>query len=121
MGSMKRLLPWVLLAAAVQPVTAEEPAALNGFRARAAARARADLARRQDVAPDAIRVVEVVERTWPDERLGCSGRRMVLDPTPVPGFRLLLAHGERHYVYHADRDGRIVPCDRPAKPIDRIQ
>jgi hypothetical protein len=46
---------------------------------------------------------------------------MVLDPTPVPGFRLLLAHGERHYVYHADRDGRIVPCDRPARPIDRIQ
>ena len=120
MGAMK-LLPWVLLAAAVQPVTAEGPADLNGSRARAAARATADLARRQDVAPDAIRVVEVVERTWPDERLGCSGRRMVLDPEPVPGFRLLLAHGERHYVYHADRGGRIVPCDRPGKPIDRIQ
>jgi hypothetical protein len=119
-GCMKRPMRCVVLATAVC-AAAEEPADLNGLRARAEARSRADLARRKDVAQDAIRVVQVVERLWPDERLGCSGRRMVLDPVPVPGFRLLLAHGERHYVYHADRGGRFVPCDLSAKPIDRIR
>jgi hypothetical protein len=90
-------------------------------RARVEERVKADLARRQDAKAEAIGVVEFAERTWPDGRLGCAGRRMAGDPVPVPGFRVVLSLAERRYVYHADREGRFVPCDRPPKPIDRIQ
>ncbi len=93
---------------------------LDGER-KAEARARADLARRLRATPEAIQVVEVAERTWPDERLGCHGRGMARDPLPVPGFRMVLALGHRRFVYHADRSGRILPCERPEKPIDRIR
>jgi hypothetical protein len=90
-------------------------------RARAEAQATADLARRLGEAPRSIEVVELAERTWPDGRLGCHGRRMAHDPLPVPGFRMILALGEHRFVYHADRAGRVVACDRPGKPIDPIR
>lgn len=82
---------------------------------------RVDLARRLREIPESIQVVELAERTWPDERLGCHGRRTALDPRPVPGYRMVLALGDHRFVYHADRAGRVVPCDRPAKPIDPIR
>jgi hypothetical protein len=44
---------------------------------------------------ETVSVVEVSERTWPDERLGCLGRRGILDPVPVPAYRILLALGGR--------------------------
>ncbi len=117
---MKSSFLWVVLATAVLG-TAEEPQDPDRSRARAEAQVKADLARRKDAAPDAVSVVEVAERTWPDERLGCLGHRGTLDPVPVPGYRIVLALGERRYVYHADREGRFVPCDRPSKPINPIR
>jgi hypothetical protein len=117
---MKSSFLWVVLATAVLG-TAEEPQDPDRSRARAEAQVKADLARRKDAAPDAVSVVEVAERTWPDERLGCLGRRGTLDPVPVPGYRIVLALGDRRYVYHADREGRFVPCDRPPKPINPIR
>ena len=101
--------------------TAEDPKDPDRSRARAEAQVKADLARRQDAAPEAVRVVEFAERSWPDDRLGCAGRRGTLDPVPVAGYRIVLALGDRRYVYHADREGRFLPCDRPAKPIDPIR
>jgi len=117
---MKSSFLWVVLATAVLG-TAEGPQDPDRSRARAEARVKADLALRKEAAPDAVRVVEVSERTWPDERLGCLGRRGTLDPVPVPGYRIVLALGDRRYVYHADREGRFVPCDRPPKPINPIR
>jgi hypothetical protein len=117
---MKAWLLWVVLATAVFG-TAEKPQDPDTSRARVEARVKADLALRKDAAPDAVRVVEVSERTWPDERLGCLGRRATLDPVPVPGYRIVLALGDRRYVYHADHEGRFVPCDRPPKPINPIR
>ncbi len=116
---MKPLFLWAVLAAV--PGTAEDPQDQDKSRARAEERVKADLARRKDAAPEAIRVIEVAERTWPDERLGCLGRQMAADPVPVPGYRIVLVCEDRRYVYHADREGRFVPCDRPPKPIDRIK
>jgi hypothetical protein len=118
-GTMASFL-WVVLATTLLG-TAEEPQDPDESRARAEAQVKADLARRKDAAPEAVRVVEISERIWPDERLGCLGRRATLDPVPVPGYRIVLALGERRYVYHADRGGRFVPCDRPAKPINPIR
>lgn len=119
MCCMKPLL-WAVWGVALF-ATAEEPAEQDKSRARAEAQVTADLARRRDVATDTISVAEVAERTWPDERLGCLGRRGVFEPVPVPGYRIVLALGERRYVYHADRQGRFVPCDPPAKPLDPIR
>jgi hypothetical protein len=94
---------------------------LDEGRARAEAQARVDLARRLGETRDSIQVVELAERIWPDERLGCHGRRTALEPLPVPGYRMVLALGDHRFVYHADRAGRVVACDRPPKPIDPIR
>ena len=94
---------------------------LQEVRARAEVRARVDLARRFGETPDSIQLVELAERTWPDEQLGCRGRRMTLDPQPVPGFRMVLSLREHRFIYHADRTGRVVACDRPLKPVDPIR
>jgi len=117
---MKPSFLWAVLGAAWLAAAAE-PQEQDKSRARAEAQVKADLARRKDAAPEAVSVVEVAERTWPDERLGCLGRQGVLDPVPVPGYRIVLALGDKRYVYHADREGRFVPCDRPPKPIDPIR
>lgn len=119
LGVRSVLLAVVVCAAgAVCGAATDEQAKL---RARAESDVTADLARRKQSAPEAIRVVESVERTWPDERLGCVGRQLVGDPLPVKGFRIVLALDDRRYVYHADRDGHFVPCDRPGKPIGPIR
>lgn len=117
---MKPLFLWGALAAGVV-ATAQEAPDPSQARARAEAQVKADLCRRKDAAPDAISVVEVAERTWPDERLGCGDRRTVADAVAVAGYRIVLSLDDRRYVYHADRVGRFVSCDRPPKPLGPIR
>jgi hypothetical protein len=86
-----------------------------------ATRVRADVARRLKVEAAAVRTIETASRTWPDAGLGCNARRGVLDPTPVPGFRVVAEANGRQFVYHTDRFGRLLRCATPAKPLDRIK
>ena len=81
---------------------------------------KADLASRLKVAADSLTVVEAVERNWPDQRLGCAGRRGLEEPVPVPGYAFVLeASGQKHS-YHADRHGRFVRCDTPKKRLGPV-
>ena len=85
------------------------------------ARVRIDAARRLRVTFDEVRVAETAERTWPDRGLGCNARRGVLEPTPTPGFRILVQAGTRRLTYHTDRFGRLLRCTAPTKPLDPIK
>ena len=85
------------------------------------ARVRIDAARRLRVTLEEVRVAETAERTWPDRGLGCNARRGVFEPTPTPGFRILVQAGTRRLIYHTDRFGRLLRCAAPAKPLDPIK
>ncbi|HEY0285336.1 MAG TPA: hypothetical protein VGC23_08105 [Vicinamibacterales bacterium] len=85
------------------------------------ARVRIDAARRLQMTVDEIQIAETVERTWPDRGLGCNARRGVFEPTPTPGFRILVQAGTQRLTYHTDRLGRVLRCTTPTKPLDRIK
>lgn len=84
-------------------------------------RVRMDAARRLRVTFDEVRVAETAQRTWPDRGLGCNARRGVLEPTPTPGFRILVQAGTSRLTYHTDRFGRMLRCAAPTKPLDPIK
>jgi hypothetical protein len=111
----------LFLFAALWPLLmTNEPAPLS--RAEAETRVKQDLATRLKVEAADIAVVETVEREWPDEGLGCRSRKGLAEPVPggVPGYEVTLAHADLKFVYHTDRKGRFVRCDKPPKPLDRI-
>ncbi len=73
--------------------------------------AREDLARRLDLALDAIRVVSVEAVDWRDASLGCPEPGMMYAQVITPGYRVVLeAHGKR-YEYHTDRGRQVVLCE----------
>lgn len=74
-----------------------------------------DIATREKVAVEQVRVLEQHDRTWEDEDLGCPARKGLREPRPVPGYAFIVEVGERRFEYHADRMGRIKRCP-PAKP-----
>lgn len=67
--------------------------------------ARADLARRLGLDPAAIAVDRIEEVTWPSAALGCPELGRPYDPTPVPGYLVVLRVGERRFYYHGATDG----------------
>lgn len=83
------------------------------------AKVTADLATRLRVPVKEIRVAAESNRTWPDETLGCGGRKGLYEPSPVPGFAFTLTHANRRFEYHTDTHGRIRRCDhkKTAGPI----
>ena len=129
MSALSRLLTgvlgWTMLAAApMAGLTAPQAPAetrVELSEEETARRVKADLARRLKLDAAAVRTVETASRTWPDAGLGCNARRGVLDPTAVPGFRIVVEANGRQFVYHADRFGRLLRCATPAKPLDRIK
>jgi hypothetical protein len=85
-------------------------------------RVRIDASRKLGVAFDKVRVLQVAERTWPDERLGCSARKLAVEPAPIPGFRIVARARATRLTYHTDRTGRVLRCAVPtrrSKPIVR--
>jgi hypothetical protein len=82
-------------------------------------RVRIDVSRRLRVPLDKVRVLQVAERTWPDERLGCSARKPVADPAPTPGFRIVARARATRLTYHTDRAGHVLRCAVPAKKSKR--
>jgi len=73
-------------------------------------RVRIHASRTLKVAFDDVRVLETIETTWPDERLGCSELALAVDPEPTPGFRVAVKVQAKHTTYHTDRTGRVLKC-----------
>jgi hypothetical protein len=68
------------------------------------AAARADVAKRYGFDPAAIVVEKAEAVTWPNAGLGCPAYERSYDPTPVPGYRIVLRAGDRHFTYHGAAD-----------------
>jgi hypothetical protein len=79
-------------------------------------RAVADLARRRDVDPAAITVLEARAVVWPDGSLGCPTPGMEYTQVLQEGVLIRLQLGGRTYAYHGG--GRRLPelCETPATP-----
>jgi hypothetical protein len=71
--------------------------------------ARADLARRLDVAESQIVVVHIQADEFPASNLGCPGKENKPMPAFVSGIEIVLAVGERQHVYRA-RKRTLVYC-----------
>lgn len=70
----------------------------------------ADLATRLQVAPATIEVLRTEEITWPDGSLGCPQPGEAYTQALVEGYRVILRHGARIYLYHAGGEGPIFLC-----------
>jgi hypothetical protein len=69
-----------------------------------------DLAGRLDVEADQIELLAAEAVEWPDTSLGCPQPGMMYAQVITPGYRLILATGEKQYRYHTDRRERVVLC-----------
>jgi hypothetical protein len=67
----------------------------------------ADVARRHSVE---AQVVEVESVTWRDGSLGCPRKGMMYTQALVPGWRIVLASGDRSFEYHSGLRGPPFPC-----------
>ena len=67
------------------------------------AQAVADAAARSGVAPDAVRVVRVEPREWPDSGLGCPKPGTGYAQVITSGYLIVLEAGGQTLEYHTDR------------------
>lgn len=79
-------------------------------------RAVADLARRRDVEPAAITVLEARAVVWPDASLGCPVPNMEYTQVLQEGVRIRLHFGGRTYAYHGGGSRLPELCETPAEP-----
>jgi hypothetical protein len=115
----------VLLSSMATPARAREEGSGTAEEARGSLAAterlaKQDLARRLKVSEDELKVLSSAARTWMDSNFGCAGRKGIEEPKPVPGYEVVVGHEDRRYTYHADRQGNLRSCDRPAKPLGPI-
>ncbi len=71
--------------------------------------ARDDLAKRLQVAPNEIRTVSAVPRTFDDASLGCPEPGVQYAKAVTDGWVLTLRYRNRDYTYHSD-SSRAIPC-----------
>lgn len=94
------------------PVTFSSPPVRPWQPGSGAARAVADLAARLGVEPETIDVVRITADDFPAQNLGCpppGSREPPVQLAFVTGQAIVLAVGERQYVYHA-HGGVVVFC-----------
>ena len=75
-------------------------------------RAVADLARRLDLAPEAISVVSASAVTWPDRSIGCPKPGVNYAQVTVDGAQVMLGAAGKSYDYHSGGDGQPVLCEK---------
>ena len=80
--------------------------------ARLAELARADLAARLKIEPQAIKTHFPRPQSWPDTSLGCPKPGMSYAQVVTRGFLIELEAGGKSYRYHSDLK-RVVPCEEP--------
>jgi hypothetical protein len=78
--------------------------------------AREDLALKLDISPDAIEVRQAAAVLWSDGSLGCPRPDEVYTQAQIPGFRIVLAYGDREYDYRATEGGFLMLCELPTLP-----
>jgi hypothetical protein len=119
-----RIMISIAFASDVPPAGAGGPAMPQAkplSRAETEALVKKDLASRLRVPVDDIKVADAADKTWPDDTLGCGGRKGLKEPLPVEGYTFTLAHGDTRVEYHTDRHGRFRRCDekKPLGPIKK--
>tara|TARA_Y100000031_G_scaffold157128_1_gene216431 strand:- start:2637 stop:3236 length:600 start_codon:yes stop_codon:yes gene_type:complete len=62
-------------------------------------------------------LVHVARFNWPSSAIGCPKPGLQYTQAIVPGFLVLLRHGNRQYRVHIGR-GRAVICDFPRAPLN---
>ncbi len=72
--------------------------------------ARADLAERLGIAPEAVTVRSVEAIEWPDASLGCPQPGVMYAQVLTPGYLVLVEAGGRAYEYHTNVSDRVVLC-----------
>ncbi len=82
----------------------------------AVAAVKADLAARQTINGEAIKVANIERVEWSDASLGCPAPDQAYAQVVTPGFRVLLQVHDEVYEYHTDEAGEFVLCQggRPA-------
>lgn len=70
----------------------------------------------QDLPTQAMRVVDVMPVRWPDSSLGCPLPGQTYTPVQIDGYRIVLAAGDREYIFHSDFD-RVLPCDASSEQL----
>ena len=71
----------------------------------------ADLAARLRANPSTIEVIRAEQVTWPDGSLGCPQPDMGYTQALVEGYRVILGHDGRVFLYHAGSDARPFMCE----------
>lgn len=71
----------------------------------------ADLAGRLHIAPESIAVRTLESVDWLDASLGCPEPDTMYGQVITPGYRIILAAGDRTYAYHASLRG-VKLCER---------
>jgi hypothetical protein len=77
--------------------------------------ARADLAQRLGLAPEAIKLVSVEAVEWSDASLGCPQPGMMYAQVITPGFLVVLEAGGATYTYHTDMGRFAVLCEKESE------
>lgn len=75
----------------------------------------ADLAGRLQVPATAIDVLQAEQVTWPDGSLGCPKPGEFYTQAQVDGYRVVLQHDSRVFLYHAGGDGPVFLCKSDEK------
>jgi hypothetical protein len=104
-------------AAAAAPTApgAAAPTPLGPTLAKMVEAAKADLAQRRSIAPDAISVVEVRAVTWPNPGLGCPQPGMEYKQVPVDGLLIRFEAAGRIFEYHGGGGKPPFLCEQPRK------
>lgn len=71
----------------------------------------ADLAGRLRVGPEEIEVIRFEEITWSDGSLGCPQPGMSYTQALVDGYRAVLGHDDRVYLYHGGPKDPLFLCE----------
>jgi len=74
----------------------------------------ADLATRIHAKPEELEIIGAEAVIWPDGSLGCPKPDLNYTQAPVPGYRIVLRHMDKHYDYRASEAGYIFLCKRPS-------
>ena len=111
-----------LPATPVSPTREETVVHVPAAAEKAVSWARADVAKREIVAADAVRLIAVEPENWRNSSLGCPQPGMVYLQVITPGYRILFQVGDEIYEYHSARDAdQAVLCQRgPASSWDRV-
>jgi hypothetical protein len=78
--------------------------------------AKADLARRLELEAQAIELLEVREKTWPDASMGCPHPDMVYTQVPQDGLLIRLRAAGQVYNYHSGGMRDPFLCEQSAIP-----